>query len=265
MHVSVTALGAPSERTKSAANDIVNYLEGGVGVRSKAGSAAEPPQLGQGSAPGAYYSDSPEQAGRWRGAGAADLGDAVDAETFKRVLLGQHPVTGQQLVTAAGSSARAKHHPRGLQPGDPDELVNLKVAAEAIGVDVSYLRRVARESATSRSPAHPPPVTSTRTSLDAHKVGNAWMVRRSEVERFIQTRNQPQVVMGYDPNILRPKVALNCLGNRRRGDATSMRRRLRGRRRSWSVLPRRPCPLRRPPIGPHACWRHDRRFISTLD
>lgn len=213
MHVSVTALGARPDRAQAAANDIVNYLEGGnAGDRARPGSAAGTPLLGQESSPGSYYSDSPEQAGRWRGDGAKDIGDTVDAETFKRVLLGQDPATGQQLVTAAGSSARAKHHPKGLPPGDPDELVTLKVAAEAIGVDVSYLRRLARERATSRSPSHPPPGTespppapTSDTSLDAQKVGNQWMVRRSEVERFIETRNQPQVVMAYDLTFSAPK------------------------------------------------------------
>lgn len=213
MHVSVTALGASPDRAKSAANDIVNYLEGGAGnVRAKAGSAASTPQLGQESSPGSYYSDSPEQAGRWRGKGTVDLGDAVDAETFKRVLLGQDPLTGEQLITAAGSAARAKHHPKGLPAGDPGERVTLAAAAEAIGVDVSYLRRLARESATSRSPSDPPPGPERpppgppgAARLDAEKISGHWMVTRAEVERFIATRNQPQVVMAYDITFSAPK------------------------------------------------------------
>ncbi len=213
MHVSVTALGASPDRAKSAANDIVNYLEGGAGnVRAKAGSAASTPELGKESSPGSYYSDSPEQAGRWRGKGTVDLGDAVDGQTFKRVLLGQDPLTGEQLITAAGSAARAKHHPQGLPAGDPDERVTLAAAAEAIGVDVSYLRRLARESATSRSLSNPPPGRgepppgpSEPTHLDAEKVKGQWMVTRGEVERFIATRNQPQVVMAYDITFSAPK------------------------------------------------------------
>ncbi len=215
MHVSVTALGASPDRAKSAANDIVNYLEGGAGnVRAKAGSAASTPQLGQDSSPGSYYSDSPEQAGRWRGKGTVDLGDAVDAETFSQVLLGQNPLTGEQLITAAGSAARAKHHPQGLPAGDPDERVTLTAAAEAIGVDVSYLRRLARESATSRSqsipppgPGGPPPGPPRTARLDAEKVEGQWMVTRSEIERFIATRNQPQVVMAYDITFSAPKTS----------------------------------------------------------
>jgi len=116
MHVSVTALGARPDRAQAAANDIVNYLEGGAtGDRARPGSeSTDEPALGRQSSPGSYYSDSPEQAGRWRGKGAVDLGDGVDAQTFKRVLLGQDPNSGQQLVTAAGSSARARHHPKGM-------------------------------------------------------------------------------------------------------------------------------------------------------
>lgn len=206
MHVSVTALGASPDRAKSAAHDIVNYLEGGAGnVRAKAGSAARTPQLGQEASPGSYYSDSPEEVGRWRGKGTVDLGVAVDAETFKRVLLGQDPLTGEQLVAAAGSAARAKHHPRGLPAGDPGERVTLAAAAEAIGVDVSYLRRLARESTTSRSQSDPPPGPPGAARLDAEKVRGQWMVTRSEVERFIATRNQPQVVMAYDITFSAPK------------------------------------------------------------
>ncbi len=212
MHVSVTALGASPDRTRNAANDIVNYLEGGnASVRSKAGSAAAEPQLGASSSPGSYYSDSPEQAGRWRGDGTADLGSTVEPETFRRALLGQHPITGEQLVSAAGSSARAKHLPKGLPAGDPNELMTLDVAADAIGVDVSYLRRLARES-TSRSPAAPPPgpgeappARPKEAYLDAEKVGNRWMVTRAEIERFISARNQPQVVMAYDITFSAPK------------------------------------------------------------
>ncbi len=213
MHVSVTALGASPDRARSAANDIVNYLEGDPGnVRAKAGSAAADPQLGQQSSPGSYYSDSPEQAGRWRGAGTTELSGTVDAETFRRVLLGQDPTTGQLLVTASGSSARAKHHPKGLPPGDPGELLTLHDAAGAIGVDVSYLRRLARETATSRSltdpppsPESPPPAPRPDAYLDAEKVGRQWMVTRAEVERFIDARSQPQVVMAYDITFSAPK------------------------------------------------------------
>ena len=213
MHVSVTALGASPDRARSAANDIVNYLEGGAGnVRAKAGSAAADPQLGQQSSPGTYYSDSPEQAGLWRGAGTTELGDTVDAEMFRRVLLGQNPTTGQQLVSTSGSAARAKHHPKGLPSGDPAELVTLPVAADAIGVDVSYLRRLARETATSRSttdpppgPELPPPGPQRDAYLNAEKVGRQWMVTRAEVERFIDARSQPQVVMAYDITFSAPK------------------------------------------------------------
>lgn len=213
MHVSVTALGARPDRAQAAANDIVNYLEGGVkGDRARSGSVATEPELGQQSSPGSYYSDSPEQAGRWRGAGTTELGDTVDAETFRRVLLGQDPATGQQLVTASGSSARAKHHPKGIPSGDPGELVTLQVAADAIGVDISYLRRLARETATSRSvaspppgPESPPPAPPRDAYLDAEKFGRQWMVTRAEVERFIDARSQPQVVMAYDITFSAPK------------------------------------------------------------
>jgi hypothetical protein len=57
---------------------------------------------------GAYYADSIEGPGRWLGAGAAfrDLDGVVGRDEFQRVLEGRHPMIGERLVTAQGSSQR---------------------------------------------------------------------------------------------------------------------------------------------------------------
>ena len=181
--------------------------------------------------------------------------------------------TGKQLVTAAGSAARAKHHPKGLPPGDPAELVTLTAAAEAIGVDVSYLRRLARESATSRSRRTHLPVADRATSrssgrtthLDAEKVGGQWMVTRAEVERFIEARNQPQVVMAYDITFSAPKSLSIVWAT---GDEAT--RRLcedafeAGVARGVAYLEDARA-VRRPPAGPASSHEHDRCFVPTLD
>ncbi|MEZ5278985.1 MAG: MobF family relaxase [Acidimicrobiales bacterium] len=169
--------------------------------------------------PGSYYSDAPEHPGRWRGAGASGLGDTVEPTHLTRVLLGQDPSTGAQLVTAVGSAGRAKNHAKGLPPGKPDELFSLPQAAEASGVHRSYLWRLATKhtadqaeftspTAPTGSPITPPePSTGRRsgTYLSATKVDGQWMVTRSEVERFIAAREIPQVVMAYDVTFSAPK------------------------------------------------------------
>ncbi|MFV0316208.1 MAG: MobF family relaxase, partial [Microthrixaceae bacterium] len=222
MLVSVTALGARSDRTRGAARDIVNYLEGGVaGDRARPGTKGEPaPTLsGTASGPGGYYSDSPEQPGRWRGTGIAELAGAVDAERFTRILLGQDPHTGEQLVTATGSAGRAKNHGKGLPPGDPNELFTLPLAAEATGVHRTYLWRLANKNQADQhehGPSTAPETASTGRSgpstghrsgtyLSAEKVDGQWMVTRAEVERFIADRQVPQVVMAYDVTFSAPK------------------------------------------------------------
>ena len=71
-----------------------------------------------------------------------------------RVLLGQDPVTGEQLVSPQGSSGRSTN----IFTGDPTELLNAEQAAQSIGVDVSYIRRLATKTATYRS-THDPSTT----------------------------------------------------------------------------------------------------------
>ncbi len=221
VHVSVTALGARPDHVGAAAGAIVNYLKGGVGGdMSRAGSiGTDAPGLSRDAAPGGYYSDSAEAHGRWRGSGTTDLGDEVSTKQFTRVLLGQDPLTGRQLVSAHGSSGRAKNHPRAEVPGPPEELVGIGEAANLAGVDVSYLRRLARQSAAPKAETAPPtgesqpptaipsPPTaeSLGTYLTAEKIGGKWMVSRAEIARFMTARSQPQVVMDYDVTFSAPK------------------------------------------------------------
>ena len=139
------------------------------------------------------------------GAETARLGALVDPMMLQRVLLGQDPITAEQLVTAAGSSGRSTNKPSTRPVGDPAGLLTAEAAAELIGVDVSYVRRLAGKTATYRSTQTAPPTTSVTSTgaptagfLQASKVNGEWIIARREVERFIPTRRKPQVVIGYD-------------------------------------------------------------------
>ena len=164
--VSVTTLGATAGDVRRAVDNIVGYLEGadqarGNSVetrRSQKGSAAPDtaPLTNALTGPGGrngYYADSAEAPGRWRGAGTGpeyfDLGRDVEPEAFRRVLLGQDPVTGDQLVMATGSSGRARGKSRSPSTvdQDPDELLDAKQVAKLVGVDPSYIRRLAKDTA----------------------------------------------------------------------------------------------------------------------
>ena len=206
MHVSVTALGARPDRVKAAAGDVVAYLAGRqTNNLTRAGSLGDgKPVLAQESGPGAYYSDSAERAGRWRGVEAGRLGGSVDPAMLQRVLLGQDPVTGEQLVSSQGSSGRSANRPSALSSGDPAELLTAEQAAQSIGVDASYIRRLAAKTATYRS-THDPSTTGVNSTdaptgafPDAVKLNGEWRIPRAEVERFVAARHEPQVVIGYD-------------------------------------------------------------------
>jgi hypothetical protein len=204
MLVSVTALGARSSDRGSAAGDVVAYLTNGANRLTANGSLGDgKPLLGQESGPGAYYSDSSARPGRWRGATAEQLGTTVDPEQLRRALLGQDPATGDQLVGAHGSSGRATTRRTLLPDGPSDEQFTLDQAAAHIGVDTSYLRRLAAKTATSQSTEAPSPSRPNSTNappgayLDAVKVRGQWRVTRAEIDRFVDARRQPQVVIDF--------------------------------------------------------------------
>ncbi|MCC6436160.1 MAG: relaxase domain-containing protein [Acidimicrobiales bacterium] len=209
----MTVLGARSSDRGSAAGAVVAYLSGDGANRLAAnGSLGEgKPLLGQESGPGAYYSDSGARPGRWRGAAVEQLGATVDPDQLRRALLGQNPATGEQLVGAHGSSGRTTSRRTLLPDGPAGELFTLDQAAAHIGVDVSYLRRLAAKTATSRSTEAPSPGSPTSTNaspgayLDAVKVRGQWRVTRAEIDRFVDSRRQPQVVIGYDITFSAPK------------------------------------------------------------
>ncbi len=207
MHVSVTALGAQADHKNSAARDIVNYLEGQTRSRLSVGGSGAPasPTLADTVGPGTYYADSLDTPGKWRGRGADSLPDHVSREALGRILLGQDPVTGVQLVGSVGSSGRASHHPRAVPSGTDADLLSLSEAARIAGVDDSYLRRLARKGTPPTGSTAPPTGSRSGTYLLAEKVDGRWMVSRGEVARFIEARSQPQVVMAYDVTFSAPK------------------------------------------------------------
>ena len=213
VHVSVTTLGARADHHGSAVRDVVAYLTNANTNRLTApGSLGDSkPLLAQESGPGAYYSDTADRRGRWRGVEAATLGRFVVPAMLQRVLLGQDPRTGAQLVSAQGSSGRTANR-RSTHPiADSGGLLTAEQAAGVIGVDVSYVRHLAAKTATYRSTQHAPtanatwPDSPTGAYLDATKVGSEWRVASGEVDRFVAARTAPQVVIGYDVTFSAPK------------------------------------------------------------
>ncbi|MDQ6948320.1 MAG: relaxase domain-containing protein, partial [Actinomycetota bacterium] len=146
MIVSVTTLGSRSGDAAGAAATVVKYLEGqGRAPHGRdPGPSPDLPTVVPGAGLVGYYADSMAAPGIWMGQGLAGVHmvGLADSDQLERVLLGQNPHTGEQLVNACGSAQRA--HPDAVRvalAGPDDELLSLAQAAEALGVGSSYLRQ----------------------------------------------------------------------------------------------------------------------------
>ncbi len=140
MRLTVTPLGAAGRSVAGVAAAVVGYLEGNEGDR---GAALLAPESNGMNGAGRYYADSVEGPGRWLGAGAGfrHLSGVVDRESFQSVLEGRHPMTGERLVTARGSSQRS-HLAVGTAARFDEQgqaLYTLGDAARLLGVDHSEI------------------------------------------------------------------------------------------------------------------------------
>lgn len=218
MIVSVTTLGASDGDAAGAATKVVKYLEG-RGPADQGRDPASPPEL-----PGVdpdtgivgYYADSMAQPGIWMGEGftGVRMDGLVDPDHLHRVLLGQHPLTGEQLVGAAGSAQRAHAETVSAALNGPDdELLSLSEAAKALGVGGTYLRQRAAATDKARTlqarqaAAGDELCAMPASYLDATRDGprGHWKVTRAELRRFAAEREKPNVVVGYDLTFSAPK------------------------------------------------------------
>jgi hypothetical protein len=145
--VSVTPLGAhPGRDVGSAVAATVEYLdsrkrqvERDLGLERVNGS----PGRGNEDLAVGYYADSSDQPGRWTGRGVAGirLRGAVGREQLARMLLGQDPRTGTELISRLGAPVV-----QGLDVDGGAERIPLGEAAARTRIGVGYLRRVARAS-----------------------------------------------------------------------------------------------------------------------
>lgn len=208
MRCSVTVLGTRNGGdAAAAAGRIVDYLKG---QRPDRGRPLQPGPNGSadGTAePAAYYGDSAEGEGLWLGTGFGDirLSGAVDREQFASLLLGEHPATGEQLISNAGSAVRAHGGRAGgsLAGLDPTSTVGVGEAAKLLGVGRSYVQKVVKATAAARAEGSEVPTT----YLDASQAGpnRRWEVPVAELVRFAAERESQAVVLAYDVTFSCPK------------------------------------------------------------
>jgi conjugative relaxase-like TrwC/TraI family protein len=166
-----------------------------------------------------YYTGRGEHPGRWVGSLARELGlsGEVDPDQFRRVLNGQDPHTGNDLVTAQGSAARAakRRSPAQSQDELPDLVDSLRAAAH-LGVSARYVRTLLAEGDRYRARLSDPDQMHPVDEPSAYLLGiraegngqfgsNAWTVSRSELERFASTRPRVKARPGYDLTLRPPK------------------------------------------------------------
>ena len=136
----------------------------------------------------AYLADSPEGPGRWFGAGATfhGLDGAVDREAFQRVLEGRHPVTGERLITAQGSSQRG-HLAVGTAArfdANGEALYTVADAAVLLGVSQGDV-----EAMIDRRPTTPAPRPAmTRLSIATVETADGLFIADAEISRLLEHR-----------------------------------------------------------------------------
>ncbi|MEZ5378240.1 MAG: MobF family relaxase [Acidimicrobiales bacterium] len=166
-----------------------------------------------------YYTGEGEAKGRWVGSlrSTLELEGEVDPEHFRRVLLGQHPHTGEYLISAAGSAGRASQR----RPSTPleqsgDAPVDVVRAATALGVSTRYVRQLldagARYQDALDKAAPDDQVVEPRSYLIGKQVTNhgnggpdVWEVSRAEVDRHAATSEPRKPRPGYDVTLRPPK------------------------------------------------------------
>jgi conjugative relaxase-like TrwC/TraI family protein len=193
-----------------------------------------------------YYAGRGEVPGRWEGSLAVELGltGPVTAEQLQRLLHGLHPESGQPLVSAQGSNARAQS--RRPTPAEPTVATGamLDTAQVAVQLGVSHRAVIAWIEAGQRviaavQPDEPSVVYRTEpqrlrdrlaeladaealpdglprlflVAAEATLVGGGrkrWLVSQAEVDALAAMRQRPPAQAGWDV-VLRPPKSVSLL------------------------------------------------------
>jgi len=204
--VSITPLGSSDNNPRRAASQVVRYVE------SKIQAAQRIMSERTGGVEG-YYADSVEGPGRWLGSGTTRLGlaETVQTDHLHKVLLGQHPGTGEALATTRQPNDARVVDPNAVS--DPlTGTLTFAEAARVAGVSDRYLRRIAARTERELSSrvgeliaGHPVRVVSKSFLIARRDTSQGWLVDRAELDRFIGTRKPTRTLIGYDVTFSCPK------------------------------------------------------------
>lgn len=207
MRAVVTPLRAPKGAAGLAAGATLDYLTGG---RQPALSTL----TGDTDLVGYFADQTPEDAGRWLGAGGRGFGlaGAVGRDDLEALLRGDDPRSGTSLLSTRGSAQRAQRGRAATASGWDEPWYTLQEAAELVGVSDRYLRRVAGRTRALLDRTGGDASTLATLEADgraflvaAQDEDGRWRVERDELLRFITARTGRAVTMGFDVTFSVPK------------------------------------------------------------
>jgi hypothetical protein len=198
----------------AAAKGVVEYLA--ERSRQATGDRGQPLGVGHANGPAPYYADSVEGPGRWLGSGvgAAFCSGTVTRVELERMLLGQDPASGAQLMASARGRNGGKSAEQAVADAGP---MTLREAARQLGVHPSHLKRCAQRSrqweqaaadATARGESPPRRPTNYLATIDGptdQHPRRPYRLDRDELARFAEARKQPAATVRFDVTFSPPK------------------------------------------------------------
>lgn len=145
-----------------------------------------------------------------------DLDGEVDPDHLRRILSGQVPHSGQYLISAMGSSGRARQRADNRRAGalGGAEIVDTARAAAALGVSTRYVRmllsagdrlRTAQATAGPEDVVEEPRRFLLEDKVEGGAGGAAWRIPRRELDRVLGSKSAQKPRPGYDVTLRPPK------------------------------------------------------------
>jgi conjugative relaxase-like TrwC/TraI family protein len=153
-----------------------------------------------------YYTGRGESQGRWVGSLAADIGleGPVEAEAFRAVLDGKHPLTGERLTRSRNGGGRRRVADPNQQALFDAELDIGRVATR-LRLTVGRVRQLAWAGEEAQRGEKTPRFLVGRKVPRRDGRSPIWVFQRTEVERYEAEHSSRRARPGYDLTLRPPK------------------------------------------------------------
>jgi conjugative relaxase-like TrwC/TraI family protein len=153
-----------------------------------------------------YYTGRGESQGRWVGSLATDIGleGSVEAEAFRAVLDGRHPLTGERLARSRNGCGRRRVADPNQQALFDAELDIGRVATR-LKLSVGRVRQLAWAGHETQRGERKPRFLVGRKIKRPDGRSPMWVFQRTEVERYEADHTSRRARPGYDLTLRPPK------------------------------------------------------------